>query len=56
VNTPTGVYNNGAIVTSPTNGIPSNTTLVDYDSAGPTITISNALTATLPSGTEINFT
>ena len=56
VNTPTGVYNNGAIVTSPTTGIPSNTTLVDYDSAGPTITISNALTATLPSGTEINFT
>ena len=56
VNTPTGVYNNGAIVTSPTSGIPSNTTLVDYDSAGPTITISNALTATLPSGTTINFT
>jgi hypothetical protein len=56
VNTPTGVYNNGAIVTSPTSGIPNNTTLVDYDSAGPTITISNALTATLPSGTEINFT
>jgi hypothetical protein len=56
VNTPTGVFNNGAIVTSPTAGIPNNTTLVDYDSAGPTITISNALTAPLPNGTTINFT
>jgi len=56
VNTPTGVYNNGSIVTSPESGIPNNTTLVEYDPAGPTITISNALTATLPSGSVINFT
>tara|TARA_R110002020_G_scaffold371159_3_gene582753 strand:+ start:1923 stop:6149 length:4227 start_codon:yes stop_codon:yes gene_type:complete len=55
VATPSGVYNNGAIVTSPVAGIPANTTLVNYDGAAATITISKALTSSLPSGTAINF-
>ena len=44
INTPTGVYNLGSTVTSSVVGaIPAGTTLVEYDSSGPTATISNAL-------------
>ena len=44
INTPTGVYNLGSTVTSSVVGaIPAGTTLTEYDSSGPTATISNAL-------------
>jgi len=44
INTPTGVYNLGSTVTSSVVGaIPAETTLLEYDSSGPTVTISNAL-------------
>ena len=57
VDQPLGVFNNGAIVTSPEPGIPTGTVLIGYDSSSSpqTITISNALTAQLDPGDVINF-
>ena len=61
VATPTGTYNNGAIVTSTTAGkIAGGTTLVSYDSTGgstggPAITISTATLGSFAGGEVINF-